>query len=90
MATRIEVSVPSQNNLLQKEVTTNGTQGKTDPRKEKAISIVPVPSTTAADLDTRIALIQALIPVALEKVRMTEIAVNRGDQGWNALERAAG
>ena len=38
-------------------------------RKGKAISIVPVPSTAAPDLDTRIALIQALIPVALEKVR---------------------
>jgi transposase-like protein len=30
--------------------------------------MVPVPSTAAPDLDTRIALIQALIPVALEKV----------------------
>jgi len=38
-------------------------------QKGKAISIVPVPSTAAPDLDTRIALIQALIPVALEKVR---------------------
>ena len=38
-------------------------------RKGKAISIVPVSSTAAPDLDTRIALIQALIPVALEKVR---------------------
>ncbi len=38
-------------------------------RKGKAISIVPVPSTAAPDFDTRIALIQALIPVALEKVR---------------------
>ena len=38
-------------------------------RKGKAISMVPVPSTAAPDLDTRIALIQALIPVALEKVR---------------------
>ena len=38
-------------------------------QKGKAISIMPVPSTAAPDLDTRIALIQALIPVALEKVR---------------------
>src|SRR6202163_3676840 len=38
-------------------------------QKGKAISIVPVPSTAAPDLDTRIALIQALIPVGLEKVR---------------------
>ncbi len=38
-------------------------------RKGKAISIVLVPSTAAPDFDTRIALIQALIPVALEKVR---------------------
>ncbi len=38
-------------------------------RKGKAISIVPVSSIAAPDLDTRIALIQALIPVALEKVR---------------------
>ena len=38
-------------------------------RKGKAIRIEPVPSTAAPDLDTRIALIQALIPVALEKVR---------------------
>lgn len=37
-------------------------------RKGKDIGIVPVPMTAAPDLDTRIALIQALIPVALEKV----------------------
>lgn len=37
-------------------------------RKGKDIGIVRVPTTAAPDLDTRIALIQALIPVALEKV----------------------
>ena len=39
-------------------------------RKGKDIGIMPVPATaTAPDWDTRIALIQALIPVALEKVK---------------------
>jgi len=39
--------------------------------KRNHIGLVSVPTTTAApDLDTRIALIQALIPVALEKVHM--------------------
>jgi len=37
-------------------------------RKGKGIGIVPVPATTAPDWSTRMALIQALIPVALEKV----------------------
>jgi transposase-like protein len=37
-------------------------------RKGKDIGIVPVPATTAPDWSTRMALIQALIPVALEKV----------------------
>lgn len=37
-------------------------------RKGKNIGIVPVPATSAPDWSTRIALIQALIPVALEKV----------------------
>ena len=37
-------------------------------RKGKIIGIVPVPATAAPDWNTRIALIQALIPVALEKV----------------------
>jgi putative transposase len=37
-------------------------------RKGKDIGIVPVPATAAPDWHTRIALIQALIPVALEKV----------------------
>jgi len=37
-------------------------------RKGKAIGIVPVPATAVPDLDTRVALIQALIPVALERV----------------------
>jgi putative transposase len=36
--------------------------------KGKAIGIVPVPAATAPDWSTRMALIQALIPVALEKV----------------------
>ena len=37
-------------------------------RKGKDLGMVPVPSTAAVNLDARIALIQALIPVALEKV----------------------
>lgn len=37
-------------------------------RKGKDVGIVPVPMTAAPDVDTRIALIQALIPVALERV----------------------
>lgn len=37
-------------------------------RKGKDIGIVPVPAATAPDWSTRMALIQALIPVALEKV----------------------
>ena len=45
------------------------------------IGLVPVPSMAAPDLDTRIALIQALIPVALEKVHVE----------WQAdVERLAG
>jgi putative transposase len=55
------VGVPSQNNSFPKV--------RQIRQKGKAVSIVPVPSTAAPDLDTRIALIQALIPVALEKVR---------------------
>ena len=38
-------------------------------RKGKQISLRPVPVTTAPDVDARVALIQALIPVALERVR---------------------
>jgi putative transposase len=38
-------------------------------RKGKDLGMVPVPSTDAPNLDARIALIQALIPVALEKVQ---------------------
>ena len=38
-------------------------------RKGKDIGIVAVPSTAAPDFDARIALIQALIPVALERVQ---------------------
>jgi transposase-like protein len=37
-------------------------------RKGKDIGIVPVPSTAAPDVDARVALIQALIPVALDRV----------------------
>jgi putative transposase len=37
-------------------------------RKGKDIGMVPVPAATAPDWSTRMALIQALIPVALEKV----------------------
>jgi putative transposase len=37
-------------------------------RKGKDIGIVPVPAATVPDWSTRLALIQALIPVALEKV----------------------
>jgi putative transposase len=37
--------------------------------KGKDLGMVPVPSTAAPNLDARIALIQALIPVALEKVQ---------------------
>jgi len=37
-------------------------------RKGKDVSMMPVPVTAAPDFDSRIALIQALIPVALEKV----------------------
>jgi transposase-like protein len=38
--------------------------------KGNHIGIVPVPMTATPDVDTRVALIQALIPVALEKVQM--------------------
>lgn len=37
-------------------------------QKGKDIGVVSVPKRTAPDIDTRVALIQALIPVALEKV----------------------
>ncbi|MGH9201893.1 MAG: IS256 family transposase, partial [Vicinamibacterales bacterium] len=37
-------------------------------RKGKTVGVVPVPMTAAPDLDTRVALIQALIPVALDRV----------------------
>jgi putative transposase len=39
-------------------------------RKGKDIGIVPVPATATPELDARIALIQALIPVALERVQV--------------------
>lgn len=38
-------------------------------RKGKDVGLMPVPVTAAPDFDSRIALIQALIPVALEKVQ---------------------
>jgi transposase-like protein len=37
-------------------------------QKGKDVSMVPVPKTAAPDLDARVALIQALIPVALDRV----------------------
>jgi putative transposase len=37
-------------------------------RKGKTIGIVPVPKTAAPDVEARVALIQALIPVALDRV----------------------
>lgn len=39
-------------------------------RKRNHMGWVPVPATAAPDLDTRVALIQALIPVALERVHV--------------------
>ena len=38
-------------------------------QKEKDVGLVPVPVSVAPDVATRVALIQALIPVALEKVQ---------------------
>src|SRR5260221_14093126 len=37
-------------------------------RKGKQVALTPAPVTTAPDIDARAALIQALIPVALDKV----------------------
>ena len=37
-------------------------------RKGKQVALVPAPVTPAPDIDARVALIQALIPVALDKV----------------------
>src|SRR6516165_11976716 len=37
-------------------------------RKGKDVGIVPVPQTAAPDVEARVALIQALIPVALDRV----------------------
>ena len=54
-------------------------------RKGKDIGIAAVPVTTAPDLDTRVALIQALIPVALERVHQ-EL---RDEVTWLAGERYA-
>jgi hypothetical protein len=36
-------------------------------QKGKDIGLVPVPNTAAPDVDARVALIQALIPVALDQ-----------------------
>src|ERR1700692_3955309 len=59
-------------------------------QKGKAISIVPVSSTAAPDLDTRIALIQALIPVALEKVRLRGLAVVEFEQAPSRARHVTG
>ena len=51
--------------------------------KGKRIGLVPVPAMAAPDLDTRVALIQALIPVALEQVHMelqTDVARLAGER----------
>jgi transposase-like protein len=40
-------------------------------RKGKSLGLVPTPAHAVPDLDSRVALIQALIPVALEQVRVT-------------------
>ena len=37
-------------------------------RKGKDVGVVPVPVVAAPDVDSRVALIQALIPVALDSV----------------------
>ena len=37
-------------------------------RKGKQVALAPAPGTTVPDIDARVALIQALIPVALDKV----------------------
>ena len=47
--------------------------------KGNHIGLVPVPSMAAPDLDTRIALIQALIPVALEKGVVARIVTGPHD-----------
>jgi len=60
------VSVPDQNNSFRKEGTTHGTEGTTDSTERKDIGLLPVPNTAAPDVDARVALIQALIPVALD------------------------
>ena len=51
------------------EVTTHGAQRTSDAEKGEHVGLAPVPATTALDIDTRVALIQALIPVALDKVK---------------------
>jgi putative transposase len=54
-------------------------------RKGKHVGIVTVPATAAPDFDTRMALIQALIPVALERVH-EEL---KNEVTWLAGERYA-
>ena len=62
------MSGPCQNNVFPTEFT-DRFNARHIRREEKAIGIVLVSSAAAPDIDTRIALIQALIPVALERVR---------------------
>ena len=54
-------------------------------RKGKHVGIASVPPTAAPDFDTRMALIQALIPVALERVH-EEL---KNEVTWLAGERYA-
>ena len=59
-------------------------------RKGKHVGLVPAPVTTAPDIDARVALIQALIPVALDKV-MEELQADVGGAlaGPRALDPSA-
>ena len=54
-------------------------------RKGKHVGIASVPPTAAPDFDTRMALIQALIPVALERV--TRGAEERSDMAGRRAVR---
>ncbi len=52
-------------------------------RKGKDIGMVPVPRAAAPDLDARVALIQALMPVALDRVheeRQADVRRLAGDR----------
>ena len=62
---RIGVSVPHQSNSS--EGGWRETYDRFD-EKESQLGLVPTPVATAPSLDSRVALIQALIPVALEQV----------------------